>query len=373
MKTGAVIVFVFLFRMLHGQGLDLGTISYAPTLVANLSQVYNETSGLAYYNDTVLSINDSGNEPVLHAMHRLDGQHLQSWPIANAINLDWEALALSPTSVFIGDVGNNMGNRSTLTIYRIDRSALLPTTSALAAQKLNFKYADQPVGTLPVNAHNYDCEAMFYWQDSLHLLSKNWQNLWTRHYVLPTNWQDTLVVSPRDSFYVNGLVTDASLDVQTNQIFLLGYKKEQSGLYSSFMYRFLNSNNLFFGSDYQRIELGSTLSLAQTEGLCMSGANKGFITGEQIVSVITIAPKLHAFDLNIVGLSASWEKPSIYFHGNTLYIPSVLLPEYKLVDTSGRLVVEWQLGKNHQDLTNLKPGTYLLIGPHYRRTWVKTN
>ena len=71
-------------------------------------------------------------------MHRLDGQHLQSWPIANALNLDWEALALSPTSVFIGDVGNNMGNRSTLAIYRIDRSALLPTTSALAAQKLNF-------------------------------------------------------------------------------------------------------------------------------------------------------------------------------------------------------------------------------------------
>jgi hypothetical protein len=28
----------------------------------------------------------------------------------------------------------------------------------------------------------------------------------------------------------------------------------------------------------------------------MSGANKGFITGEQIVSVITIAPKLHSFD-----------------------------------------------------------------------------
>jgi hypothetical protein len=30
----------------------------------------------------------------------------------------------------------------------------------------------------------------------------------------------------------------------------------------------------------------------------MSGANKGFITGEQIVSVLTIAPKLHSFDFN---------------------------------------------------------------------------
>ena len=105
----------------------------------------------------------------------------------------------------------------------------------------------------------------------------------------------------------------------------------------------------------------------------MSGANKGFITGEQIVSVLTIAPKLHSFDLNTVGLQAIFEKPRIYFHINTLYIPSVLLPDYKLVDTSGRLALEWQIGKQYQDLTNLKPGTYLLIGPNYRRTWVKSN
>jgi hypothetical protein len=373
MKSVSFFVFVCLLRLTHAQGLDLGTIFYSPSLVSNLSQIYNETSGLAYYNDTILSINDSGNEPTLHALRRTDGQHLQSWPLSNALNLDWEAIALSPTKVFIGDVGNNLGNRTTLAIYCLDRTALLPSTAALTAQKLTFKYADQPAGPLQVNAHNYDCEAMFFWQDSLHLLTKNWQNLWTRHYVLPTNWQDTLVVSPRDSFYVNGLVTDAAMDLQTHQIYFLGYKKELSGLYSAFMYRFSNTNDLFLASDFQRIELGSTLSLAQTEGLCMSGANKGFITGEQIVSVLTIAPKLHSFDLNTVGLQTSSEKPKIYFHLNTLYIPSDLLPNYKLVDTSGRLALEWKLGKQHQDLTNLKPGTYLLYGPNYRRTWVKSN
>lgn len=373
MKSLFCLFCLCLLRFTHAQGLDLGTISYSPNLVANLGQLNNETSGLAFFNDTILSINDSGNDPAVHALRSIDGQHLQSWPIANALNLDWEAIALSPTKVFIGDVGNNMGNRTTLDVYWLDRALLLPSTTALTAQKLTFKYADQPAMSLPANAHNYDCEAMFFWQDSLHLLSKNWQNLWTRHYVLPTNWQDTLVVSPRDSFYVNGLVTDAALDLQTNQIFLLGYKKEQSGLYSAFMYRFTNNNDLFLGSDYQRIELGSTLSLAQTEGLCMSGANKGFITGEQIVSVLTIAPKLHAFDLNTVGGQPTFEKPKIYFHLHTLYIPAELLPHYKLVDTTGKQAIEWQFGRPHQDLTNLKPGTYLLMGPNYRRTWVKSN
>lgn len=373
MRSLAVLALVFVGRIIHAQGIDLGTISFSPSLVTNLSSVNNETSGLAFFSDTILSINDSGNEPALHALRSTDGQYLQSWPITNALNIDWEALALSPTMLFIGDVGNNMGTRTTLDIYRIDRTALLPTATSLSAQKRTFKYADQPASALPVNAHNYDCEAMFYWQDSLHLLSKNWQNLWTRHYVLPIDWQDTLVLSPRDSFYVNGLVTDAAIDAATNQLYLLGYKKEQSGLYSSFLYRFVNANNFFFGSDYQRIELGSTLNLAQTEGLCMSGPHKGFVTGEQIVSLITIAPKLHSFDLNTAGLTTTLEKPNIYFHAHILYIPSALLPDYKLIDTSGRVALEWQPGKNHQDLTNLKPGTYLLIGPNYRRTWVKTN
>lgn len=373
MRSVVFFVFVFVSWIIHAQGIDLGTISYSPSLVANLSNVNNETSGLAFFNDTILSINDGGNEPVLHALRSADGQHLQSWSIANAFNVDWEALAISQTAVFIGDIGNNAGNRSTLDIYRIDRADMLPTTTSISAQKLTFKLADQPAQALPINAHNYDSEAMFYWQDSLHLLSKNWQNLWTRHYVLPSNWQDTLVVSPRDSFYVNGLVTDAAIDEVSNQLYLLGYKKQQSGLYSSFMYRFLNASNLFFGSDYQRVELGSTLNLGQTEGLCMSGAHKGFMTGEQIVSVITIAPKLHSFDLNTVGLTPTLAKPNIYFHAHILYIPSALLPDYKLVDTSGRNSIEWQPGKNHQDLTNLKPGTYWLIGPNYRRTWVKSN
>lgn len=373
MRSVVAFVSVFLMHILHAQGIDLGTISYSPLFVANLSNLNNETSGLAFFNDTILSINDSGNEPALHALRSTDGQHLQSWLIDNALNLDWEALALSQTAVFIGDIGNNAGNRSTLDIYRVDRADMLPTNASISAQKLTFKFADQPSISLPINAHNYDSEALFFWQDSLHLLSKNWQNLWTRHYVLPSNWQDTLVLSPRDSFYVNGLVTDAAIDEVSNYIYLLGYKKEQSGLYSSFMYRFLNTNNLFFGSDYQRVELGSTLNLAQTEGLCMSGAHKGFITGEQIVSLIAIAPKLHFFDFNTVGLTTTLEKPRIYFHAFYVYIPSALLPDYKLVDTSGRIAIAWQLGKNYQDLTNLKPGTYWLIGPNYRRTWIKSN
>lgn len=359
--------------MCLSQGIDLGTINTTPTLVANLSTPYNESSGLVLINDTIYSINDSGNAPSVHALHATDGAHLHSWTVSNANNQDWEALTQSSTHLFIADIGNNMGNRSSLDIYSIPKVELNTNSALLLAQKQTFKFAGQPLSGLQMNAHNFDCEAIFYWQDSLHLFSKNWENLWTKHYVLPSIWQDTLLVSPRDSFYVNGLITDAAIDPTQQIIYLLGYKKEISGLYSAFMYRFNNQSNLFLDGDYQRVELGSTLNLAQTEGICISGAASGFISGEQIVSIITIAPKLHHFDLSSLAGFSTIEHPAIYFYVHTLYLPQELLKEYRLIDTTGRIAINWQQGRNHQDLGSLKPGTYFLIGPNCSRTWVKTN
>ena len=367
--------FFYLFFSFLGlaQGLDLGTTTYSPILIANLSSPYNETSGLVYSNDTIFSINDSGNTPSIHALRVSDGAHVHSWTVTNAQNQDWEALTQSHTHLFIADVGNNMGNRSSLDIYSIPKAELSTNNAFLLAQKQSFRFGDQPASGLQMNAHNYDCEALFFWQDSLHLFSKNWENLWTKHYVLPLTWQDTLVVYPADSFEVNGLITDAAIDTSNNSFYLLGYKKELSGLYSSFMYRFLNQNNLFLASDYQRIELGSTLNLGQTEGICVSDSANGFMSGEQIVSVLTIAPKLHSFNFSSLAAVSNGKIPTIYFHIHTLYIPQELLPAYQLLDTNGKVAIDWQLGKNHQDLSKLIPGTYFLIGPHFRRTWVKTN
>lgn len=373
MRIFLVAFFQALCAVVLAQGLDLGTIAYTPNFVANLSAQSNETSGLVFANDTLFSINDSGNQPKVQALSAVNGQLLAEWSLTNAVNIDWEAVALSPQQMFVGDIGNNMGNRSIYELYYFERNQLSLMNTTISVQKLVFKFAEQPLGTLPANAHNYDAEAMFYWQDSLHILSKNWQNLWTRHYVLPTHWQDTLVVQVRDSFFVNGLITDAVYDPQTNILFALGYKKEASGLYSSFMYRFIALTNNLFTANYQRIELGSTLTLAQTEGICISGPQAGYISGEQIVSVITIAPKLHAFDLANQVQIANHEPPDIYFNGTCLYIPQQFLSTFQLIDTSGRVAITWTQNKNHQDLSNLLPGTYFLVGPNFSRTWVKTN
>jgi len=92
MKYALVCISICFVQVLLAQGLDLGTTTYTPTFIANLSAPYNETSGLAFSNDTIFSINDSGNQPMIHAMGSSNGQHLQSWTIQNAVNVDWHCL-----------------------------------------------------------------------------------------------------------------------------------------------------------------------------------------------------------------------------------------------------------------------------------------
>ncbi len=366
----------FVFLVFHcgygsAQGLDLGTISYSPQFISNLSANCNETSGLVYDNDTIFSINDGGNPAAIQAFSASNGQPINEWQVGNAQNFDWEALTLNDSVLFIADIGNNAGSRNVFDIYRVLRQDLVASVQTVASVKQSFRFLDQPTLPLQVNAHNYDAEAIFYFQDSLHVLTKNWENLWTRHYVLPCVWQDTLLISPRDSFYVNGLVTDAAYSAQDNKLYLLGYKKEPSGLYSSFMYRFTDFNGEILASDYQRIELGSTLSLAQTEGLCIEGPEMLFISGEQIASIITIAPKLHFINFfELLGNTKNSAK-KIYFHDNTLFIPKDALPDFLLLDANGKEAIEWVLNKNQQDLSALAPGTYYLIGPTHRQTWIK--
>lgn len=148
---------VFAFHVVVlAQGLDLGSTSSVPSFVANLASQCNETSGLVFSNDTIFTINDSGNQPKIQALSSFNGQLLAEWSLSNAVNVDWEALALSPQQMFVGDIGNNMGNRSNYQLYCFERNQLSLMNATISVQKLIFKFADQPAGTFPANAHNYD-------------------------------------------------------------------------------------------------------------------------------------------------------------------------------------------------------------------------
>jgi hypothetical protein len=374
MKSALLFVSFFIaFCLSAQQGVTLPTTSIAPQFIANLSPGNEESSGLFYLTDTLYSINDSGNLPMLKALNPTNGQLMTEWFIANAQNMDWEALSASVSTLYIADIGNNLGNRQYFDIYQIQREAL-PFSDTLLSTKYTFYYPDQPIGSLPANAHNYDAEAFVYKNDSLHIFSKNWQSLWTKHYVLPCIWQDTIAAQLIDSFEVDGLITDAAFDQNTNQLYLLGYKQLSSGLYNCFMWKFWNDPVGFFQGNRMRIELGSALTLGQTEGICLTNPNSGFISSEQISSVITIPAKLHSWSVeDIMAIDINELVTGIYFFENTLYVPESYNEILMLFDVNRKLVLRTERGKSSYNLERLPPGAYYLYAHDWYYKWLKNN
>lgn len=270
--------------------------NYSLNLIGTLGDEVQENSGLVRIGNFIYTFNDSGSGPFLYEMDT-NGLYLRTIVVGGATNVDWEAITTNTNHVFIGDFGNNLGNRQDLCIYRIPKNTLIQDT--VQAEKMEFYWSDQTQFTAQSNAHNYDCEAFFSREDSLILFSKNWIDLNTRRYSLPVFWTDTIPAMLMDSFNVDGLITDACIDVNLNEAFLLGYKNNGNNFYTSFIWCLWDYNsNKYFNGNKRRIEIGNVLNVSQTEGIGLFAPNKGYVSAEKVVSVITLPPKLFAFDLN---------------------------------------------------------------------------
>ncbi|MEY3047993.1 MAG: hypothetical protein RL365_31 [Bacteroidota bacterium] len=278
-----------------------GSCIYSPTnytlnLINNLSDVLQENSGLIRIGNLLYAFNDSGSGAVIYELDTL-GTVLRTIVISGATNVDWEAITSNSTHVFVGDVGNNNGNRHDLCLYRFLKSDL--TLDTIQAEKLAFYWSDQTQFTSLPNANNFDCEAIIADADSITLFSKNWEDLQTRRYRLPTYWTDTIAAELIDSFNVDGLITDACTDTIEHRSYLLGYKNNGSNFYTSFVWCLWDyQNQNVFSGNRRRIEVGNVLNLAQTEGIALNASNKGYISSEKVASVITIAPKLFQFNFS---------------------------------------------------------------------------
>ena len=274
------------------------TTNYTLQLITDLSDELQETSGLIFCNNNLLNINDGGNSTEIQELDT-QGNILRTIHVSGSQNIDWEAICQNDSTIFLGDFGNNGGNRQDLCIYRISKNQLIGNDT-VGMSKFLFTYPDQSSYANTSNNHNFDCEAFVYSNDSLHLFTKGWQNLYTKHYVLPTNTTDTVIAILRDSLWVDGLITDATIDSATGRLLLVGYKNNGSNFYTSFVYLLFDyPTTNFFSRNKRRIEIGNMLTVSQTEGITFQSATEGFISSEKITSnFLTIPPKLFSFDFS---------------------------------------------------------------------------
>ncbi len=182
-----------------------------------------EVSGMTRLpNGDLWLLNDSHNPADLFRFDPIAGKLLEvrHLPVAN---FDWEDLAFDPVgNLYIGDFGNNYNRRRNLRIFRYN-----PSTGAL--DSIQFRYPDQTAfPPARVEDWNFNCEAMVFFRDSLHLFSKNSfkGNFYTKHYVLPAtpNPSGEYVAELRDSVRLkNRVVTGAALSQDGTTFVLTGY------------------------------------------------------------------------------------------------------------------------------------------------------
>jgi hypothetical protein len=180
----------------------------------------NESSGLANIKskNTFLTHNDGGGFTELYEIDSL-GNLISTMPIPFTKNNDWEDLASDENNhVFIGDFGNNTNIRTDLTIYKIDLK------SEEKPEIITFNFGDQKDFPPTKESLNFDCEAMFFSNDSLYLFSKNRGEKHTKLYVLPSK-PGNYTVLPKASIYLKASITAADISPNGKQYALLSYGK----------------------------------------------------------------------------------------------------------------------------------------------------
>ncbi len=255
----------------------------------------DETSGVVFTDGAIWTHNDSGNSNTIYRIDSTSNAVLQTVVISNATNVDWEDITADNNYIYIGDIGNNNGNRTNLKIYRVAKSALTLTATTVTADVINYSYSDQTTFTSLPNNNNFDCESILFYNDSLHLFSKNWVDKQTRHYVLPST-PGTYIAQMRETLNVGFLVTGAGIQ-QNGVVVFIGY--DNAGLAPIFLYMLYDyKNGLFFSGNKRKFNALNALSYGQTEGIDFRNGAYGYVSNERFQqSIFNVAPKLRAFNL----------------------------------------------------------------------------
>jgi hypothetical protein len=111
-----------------------------------------ESSGLVVHGGMVLTVNDSGDGPVVHVVDPSDGETVGRTTYSPDDVDDVEALAAEPDgSVWVGDIGDNGGGRASVTVYRLP--PLRPGDRTVEAERFDLRYVDGPTNAETLLVH----------------------------------------------------------------------------------------------------------------------------------------------------------------------------------------------------------------------------
>lgn len=192
-------------------------LNYQLSRYARMPATLAESSGLELGPaGTFWTILDSGSPAALYRISAA-GQLLDSL-LLPLTNRDWEDLARDDKgNLYIADIGNNLNLRRDLLIYKFN-----PELGQL--DTIHFYWPEQKTFPPPAKERNFDSEALFWYQDQLHLFTKSYGDGILRHYSLPDN-AGSYPAKLLESVPLRGLVTAADISPSGSTLALLTYGK----------------------------------------------------------------------------------------------------------------------------------------------------
>ena len=292
------LVSFFLLGMLNANAqISAATEKFA------LPESLSESSGVIYFNNKLVTHNDSGNNKELYEVDLVSGLVTRTITISNATNVDWEDITQDDTSIYIGDIGNNAsGNRTDLKIYKISKSDYL-SMNTVNAQTISFSYSDQTDFTA-TNETEWDAEALVSFDASnLILFTKDWINEITKAYLV-SKTPGTYSLTPlATTLNATGLISGGTYNPLTGKLFLVGYTQAlQPFVWESENF---TGNDIFSGTNTQT-SISSTFSFEQIEAITYTDENSYLVTSESFsVSIISDYAKVIEFSTDDMALSVN--------------------------------------------------------------------
>ncbi len=292
--------FLFTFFFLLGS-----TLIYAQ--IGNVVEKFNmpvgqiESSGLIFYNGKLITHNDSGGENKLFELDTITGLVTREVTVANATNIDWEDITQDDGYIYVGDIGNNSGNRTDLVIYKIAKLDY-DISDTVSAAFIAFSYVNQTDFTPAPNNTVWDAEALLSSSDtSLLLFSKDWVSGTALAYTISKTPGSYALLPMTTSLANSGLITGATFNPLSSSVFLTGY----SALLMPFVWQLkdFDFTDVFSGINSQYFL--TSLSFEQLEALCYVDANNYLASSESFnIPPFSDVAKLIAFK-DVSGVSAS--------------------------------------------------------------------
>ena len=328
--------------------------------VSSLDNTINETSGIINLNNHFITFNDSGGENKLYEFDVDTGNILREVEIVNARNTDWEALTFDDEHIYIGDIGNNLGNRTDLKIYKVKIEDFFDESlnNRITAQVININFLDQIDYESQRFYTNFDSEAFVALDNHLFLFTKNWGDEKSTIYKVPKSPGFVNMIN-LGTIDVDGLITDATLNKDNNLIVLCGYTPN-SNFIIEMDFNFFDGNFSFeiFRHD---IEIPSQAS-DQIEGIAYFANNEYYLTSEKSfgreAALLTHSINYSLSDI----LNENIDTEIVTFPNPVNNNLNVLTNHFKTIeiyDLNGSLIFKSNIQSNN--LEHLEKGNYIAI------------